>query len=329
MKLFLISLKKSNKRWCDNIIEGIIPVHKPAGWTSHDVVARMRRILGVRRIGHTGTLDPAVTGVLPICIGRATRLVEYIQDLPKEYEAILTIGYSTDTEDSTGAVTETIDHEIELTQEHVEHTIQSFVGRIEQVPPMYSALKHNGKKLYELAREGIEVERKHREVFIHRIELLQYDHSDRFPTAHIRVLCSKGTYIRTLCVDIGRKLGMPAVMSHLVRTATGGITLDKCFTLEQIVEHKEQGMLTGVFLPITEVLAHLPAIILNSALTKLLLYGQVVKVPESCLPNHKLDEQIQTVRLYDELNQFLGMCSLDLQSLLLTPVKVFHPSNEA
>jgi tRNA pseudouridine55 synthase len=288
----------------------------------------MRRILGIKRIGHTGTLDPAVTGVLPICVGRATRLVEYIQDLPKEYEAILTIGYSTDTEDSSGTVTETIDHEIVLAQEQVEHILQSFIGVIQQVPPMYSALKHNGKKLYELAREGIEVERKSREVIIHRIELLHYDHSDQYPTAHIRVSCSKGTYIRTLCVDIGRKLGMPAVMSHLVRTATGGITLDKCFTLEQIQLHKEQGTISNVFLPIDEVIAHIPAIVVEPALSKLLLYGQIVKVPDSCLPNDHMDKTDQIVRLYDESNQFLGMCSLDIHSLLLTPIKLFLPSDK-
>jgi tRNA pseudouridine55 synthase len=290
----------------------------------------MRRILGIKRIGHTGTLDPAVTGVLPICVGRATRLVEYIQDLPKEYEAILTIGYSTDTEDSTGTVTETIDHDIVLTEEQVEHTLQSFVGLIQQIPPMYSALKHNGKKLYELAREGIEVERKSREVTIHRIELLHYDHSEQYPTAHIRVSCSKGTYIRTLCVDIGRKLGMPAVMSHLVRTATGGITLDKCFTLEHIEQHKEQGTIKSVFLPIDEVIAHIPAIVLEPALSKLLLYGQVIKVPVSRLPNSQTDQTDQTdqiIRLYDESNQFLGICSLNIHSLLLTPIKLFLPSD--
>jgi tRNA pseudouridine55 synthase len=287
----------------------------------------MRRILGIKRIGHTGTLDPAVTGVLPICVGRATRLVEYIQDLPKEYEAILTIGYSTDTEDSSGTVTETIDHEIVLAQEQVEHALQSFVGLIQQIPPMYSALKHNGKKLYELAREGIEVERKSREVTIHRIDLLHYDHSEQYPTAHIRVSCSKGTYIRTLCVDIGRKLGMPAVMSHLVRTATGGITLDKCFTLEQIEQHKEQGAMYSVFLPIDEVIAHIPAIVIEPDLTKLLLYGQVIKVPVNRLPTLHIDQTDHTVRLYDESNQFLGICSLNIHSLLLKPSKLFLPSD--
>jgi tRNA pseudouridine55 synthase len=286
----------------------------------------MRRILSVKRIGHTGTLDPAVTGVLPLCVGRATRLVEYIQDLPKEYEAILTIGYSTDTEDSSGTVTETIEHEIVLTQEQVEIALQSFLGLIHQVPPMYSALKHNGRKLYELAREGIEIERKSREVMIHRIELLHYDHTDKFPTVHIRVSCSKGTYIRTLCVDIGRKLGLPAVMSHLVRTATGGITLDKCFTLEEIQQHMEQGTIQNVFLPMDEVISHIPAIVLESSLIKHALFGQIVTVPEKCIPDGQMNESDQSVRLYDESGQFFGIFSLNIPSLLLTPVKVFLPS---
>ncbi|MEX2416111.1 MAG: tRNA pseudouridine(55) synthase TruB [Paenibacillaceae bacterium] len=317
---------KSNKRWRDLIIEGIIPIHKPAGWTSHDVVARMRRILGVKRIGHTGTLDPAVTGVLPICIGRATRLVEYIQDLPKEYEAILTIGYSTDTEDSSGTVTETIEHEIVLTGEQVELVLQQFTGLIHQIPPMYSALKHNGRKLYELAREGIEIERKSREVMIHQIEMLNYDHSDQFPKVHIRVSCSKGTYIRTLCVDIGRKLGLPAVMSGLVRTATGGITLDKCFTLEEVQHHMEQGTIETVFLPIDEAISHIPAIVLEQSLINRALYGQMITVPERCIVDCKLDKLEQSIRLYNESNTFLGIFSLNIQSLLLTPVKVFLPS---
>lgn len=317
---------KLNKRWRDLIIEGIIPIHKPVGWTSHDVVAKMRRILGVRRIGHTGTLDPAVTGVLPLCVGRATRLVEYIQDLPKEYEAVLTIGYSTDTEDSSGTVTETIEHDIVLTKGQVELTLQQFTGVIQQIPPMYSALKHNGRKLYELAREGIEIERKSREVTIHHIELLKYDHSHTFPNVHFRVSCSKGTYIRTLCVDIGRKLGMPAVMSGLVRTATGGITLDKCFTIEEIENHMEQGTIQRIFLPIDEVISHIPAIELEQSLINRALYGQLITIPNQCIQGLKLDKSDHIVRLYNKSNTFLGIFSLHTQSLVLTPVKVFLPS---
>ncbi len=282
--------------------------------------------MGIKRIGHTGTLDPAVTGVLPLCVGRATRLVEYIQDLPKEYEAILTIGYSTDTEDFTGNVTETIEHKIDITKEQVELALQQFTGVIQQIPPMYSALKHNGRKLYELAREGIEIERKSREVTIHRIELLKYDHSLLFPNIHIRVSCSKGTYIRTLCVDIGRRLGLPAVMSGLVRTATGGITLDKCFTLEEIEQHMVQGTIQRIFLPIDEVIAHIPAIVLEQSLINRALYGQLITIPNINIEGLKQGDSDQVVRLYSESSTFHGIFSLNTSSAVLTPVKVFLPS---
>jgi tRNA pseudouridine55 synthase len=319
-------LMKLNRKWRDNTMEGIIPINKPQGWTSHDVVARMRRILSIKRIGHTGTLDPAVTGVLPLCVGRATRLVEYIQDLPKEYEASLTIGYSTDTEDSTGVVTESIDC-VELNLEQVKQALHQFVGTIHQVPPMYSALKHNGKRLYELAREGKQVERAPREVAIHKIQLLKYHHGDNYPEIHIRVSCSKGTYIRTLCVDIGRKLGYPAVMSGLVRTATGGITLDRCFTLEEIEQRMEQGTIRSVIFPVDEAIDHIPAIVLEQSLVHRALYGQIVPVPEHCVHSWRMNEKDMNVRLYDESHIFLGIFSLNAESLMLKPVKVFYPAD--
>lgn len=203
-------------------LEGILPVWKPAGFTSHDVVAKARGILGIKRIGHTGTLDPQVTGVLPLCIGRATRMVEYIQDLPKEYEAFLRIGLSTDTEDMTGTVLEEVS-QVTLDEMKVREVLHSFVGEIEQVPPMFSAVKIDGKRLYELAREGKEVERKSRKVTIHKLEILHMDLHQKHPEIQFRVSCSKGTYIRTLCVDIGKALGYPAVMKSLIRTSTGSI----------------------------------------------------------------------------------------------------------
>lgn len=156
-----------------NAYEGILPIHKPAGFTSHDVVAKCRGILKMKRIGHTGTLDPAVTGVLPLCLGRATRMVEYLQDLPKEYEATLVLGVATDTEDMTGEIIEQV-NEVQVTEEDVRRVLSRFVGTISQIPPMYSALKQDGKRLYELAREGKTVERKPREVTIYQLELLAF-----------------------------------------------------------------------------------------------------------------------------------------------------------
>lgn len=205
-----------------NGYEGVLPVYKPAGFTSHDVVAKMRGILKMKRIGHTGTLDPQVTGVLPLCLGRATRVVEYLQELPKEYEATLRLGIATDTEDITGEIIDRADL-VEVTPEEVEQVLGQFVGKIAQVPPMYSAVKVDGKRLYELARQGKTVERKSREVTIHELELKKLTSKDGYPEISFRVLCSKGTYIRTLCVDIGKELGYPSTMVELTRTMSAGI----------------------------------------------------------------------------------------------------------
>jgi tRNA pseudouridine55 synthase len=243
----------------DDLLEGVLPVWKPVGFTSHDVVAKVRRIIGVRRIGHTGTLDPQVTGVLPLCVGRATRIVEYIQELPKEYEAVLTVGYATDTEDATGTVTEQVD-QVELTPAQIETVMSSFTGTIEQVPPMYSAIKVDGKRLYQLAREGMEVERKARKVDIHSIDILEMNLEQAHPQIRFRVRCSKGTYIRTLCADIGRALGYPAVMSGLVRTATGVLTGGECLTLEEIAELTSRGELAHRLLPADRAIPHIPAV---------------------------------------------------------------------
>ena len=208
-------------------LEGVLAVYKPAGFTSHDVVAKARRILGMKRIGHTGTLDPQVTGVLPLCLGKATRVVEYIQELPKEYVATLRLGLSSDTEDLTGTITESVD-EVHVSEEEVLAVLTSFKGIISQVPPMYSAVKIDGKRLYELAREGKTVERKSREVEIYEIEMTDMTWNDNYPDITFRVLCSKGTYIRTLCVDIGRALGLPGVMVKLERTMSAGISASHC-----------------------------------------------------------------------------------------------------
>ena len=211
-------------------LEGILPVWKPAGFTSHDVVAKVRGILSIKRIGHTGTLDPQVTGVLPLCIGRATRMVEYIQELPKEYEAVLRIGLSTDTEDMTGTVLEEVSH-VSLEEDQVREVLESFIGEIEQIPPMFSAVKIDGKRLYELAREGKEVERKSRKATIFELEILELNLDQKHPEIRFRAMCSKGTYIRTLCVDIGKALGYPAVMVSLIRTSTGNIRRRTMFNI--------------------------------------------------------------------------------------------------
>ena len=208
---------------------GIVIVDKPAGWTSQDVTARLRRVFGTRRIGHGGTLDPMATGVLPVFVGRATRGVEFFEHADKTYEAVLRLGTATDTQDSTGTVLEK--RPAAVTEAEFRDILPKFTGKIAQVPPMYSAIKVDGKKLYELARAGKEVERKPREITIFSLELLEFSGE----TAKIRVHCSKGTYIRTLCHDIGAALGCGACMETLRRTAAGEYTLADSVELDTLL----------------------------------------------------------------------------------------------
>ena len=219
------------------MIHGIVIIHKEKGFTSHDVVAKLRGICGQKKIGHTGTLDPEATGVLPVCLGSGTKLCDMLTDKDKEYVTELLLGVETDTQDMTGTVLAR--HPVSVSQEQVREAVLSFGGSYMQVPPMYSALKINGKKLYELAREGKEVERRAREVRIEEIEILQM----QLPVVRLRVVCSKGTYIRTLCADIGQKLGCGGVMESLVRTRVGKFSLEEALTLEQLQELKDQGRL--------------------------------------------------------------------------------------
>ncbi|MBC8080055.1 MAG: tRNA pseudouridine(55) synthase TruB [Gorillibacterium sp.] len=308
-------------------LEGVLPVKKPVGFTSHDVVAKVRGITRTRRIGHTGTLDPQVTGVLPLCIGRATRVVEYIQELPKEYEAVLTVGYSTDTEDATGRVTEQVD-KAEITSEQVIRTLASFVGVLEQVPPMFSAVKIDGKRLYELAREGKEVERKARRIQIYEIELLHMDLDRLHPEIRFRAKCSKGTYIRTLCTDIGRTLGYPAVMSSLIRTSTGFIHLPQCLDLEEIAERMANGTLQNYMIPADQAVIHIPSFTVSEAEARRALQGQSLPVEISDVQRSASD----IFRLYEhsslsqdaKLNHFLGIFRYDEEKKLLRPEKVFN-----
>jgi len=303
-------------------VEGILPINKPRGLTSHDVVARARRILGLRRIGHTGTLDPEVSGVLPLCLGRATRVVEYIQDLPKEYQATIRIGLSTDTEDLTGRILEQTDR-VHLEESEVRDAFSRFVGDIEQIPPMYSAVKVQGQKLYELARKGREVERKPRKVTILQLDILDLDLTNRHPEIRFRVLCSKGTYIRTLCADIGKKLGYPAVMADLVRTSAGAIRLEQCISLEQLEDAAAHGEIFPYLIPADRALPHLPACYVPPTLAGLALKGQ--KLPlAGLLPNGSgLPEQGGLIRLYDRDGPFLGIFRMEPGPGLIIPVKVF------
>ena len=223
--------------------DGIINVYKEKGFTSHDVVAKMRGILGQRKIGHTGTLDPAAEGVLPVCAGKGTKLCDMLTDHDKTYRAVLLLGTETDTEDTTGTVLETKETS-GLTEKEVQDAVLSFIGDYAQIPPMYSALKVDGKKLYELAREGKNVERKARPVKIFDIKIEKME----LPEVTMTVSCSKGTYIRTLCHDIGAKLSVGGCMKELLRTKVGRFELSESLTLDELQKLKEEDRLAEVVL---------------------------------------------------------------------------------
>lgn len=304
-------------------LEGVLAIWKPAGWTSHDVVAKARRILRIKRIGHTGTLDPAVTGVLPLCIGRATRFVEYLQELPKSYEALLRFGIATDTEDAGGEVTEETDAS-HLTETMMREAAQSFVGEQWQVPPMVSAVKVDGKRLYELARQGVIVDRKARPVTIHGIEIREAKAGGPRPELRFAVTCSKGTYIRTLCVDIGRKLGVPAVMAELIRTSSAGLTREDCVTLEELEALQASGGLADRLVVADRLLQGMPAASAPSPAAEHALQGKTV--PADAL--RPVPESPGLWRLYrEEDGAFLGIFERQAEADALRPVKVFHPSD--
>jgi tRNA pseudouridine55 synthase len=245
-------------------IAGVLNVLKPAGMSSHDIVYFVRRQLGIKKVGHTGTLDPYATGVLPICIGKATKVSQFLLNERKAYRAELNLGYSTDTQDAYGEI---LKHsEYIPNEEEIREAVLSFVGEIDQVPPMYSALKVNGKKLYELAREGKEIERKSRKITIHDIDIVKIEGQK----VMFDVLCSKGTYIRTLCVDIAEKLNCSGHMSFLIRTQTGDFYLKDALTLEEIenMEKEELPMRS-----IDDMLNEYPKLIVDDEYYSLIMNG--------------------------------------------------------
>ena len=237
-------------------MNGIINVYKEKGYTSHDVVAVLRKIAGQKKIGHTGTLDPDATGVLPVCLGRATKLCDLLTDRDKTYEAVLLLGKTTDTQDISGAILkeQPTDH---LNEAEVTKVIESFKGTYDQIPRMYSALKVNGKKLYELAREGKTVERKSRKVTIYQIHIKEI----QLPRVRMEVTCSKGTYIRTLCHDIGNLLGTGGCMEELTRTKVGRFELKDSLKLEELSDLAQNGRLEDALIPLDQMFSELQSVV--------------------------------------------------------------------
>ena len=270
--------------------EGILPLWKEKGMTSHDCVFKLRKILKMKRIGHTGTLDPSVEGVLPICLGQATKVSEYIMDQGKMYIATISIGTSTTTEDADGETVEMDTTPKSFSREQILEVLVKLTGEITQIPPMYSAVKVNGKKLYEYAREGKEVERPSRKVMIHNINLL--DEASTFSGSevmfNIEVDCGKGTYIRTLAVQIGDLLGYPAHMSSLIRTASGSFTKSQCLTLGEVQEAVNEHTLSDTLLPLKDALSAWPTLEVNDENKKSITNGQVVEIHPLLSENEKV-----------------------------------------
>ncbi|EIW18536.1 MULTISPECIES: tRNA pseudouridine(55) synthase TruB [Pelosinus] len=285
---------------------GLINVLKPPGMTSHDVVSFIRRTYHLKRVGHAGTLDPAASGVLPVALGSATRLLEYMTDTDKSYRVELTIGYETDTGDDTGAILNNAVCVMPVKTE-IEKVLSSFIGTIEQIPPMYSAIKIQGKKLYELARAGITVERQPRIITIHNITLLHIDDTRIL----FDVTCSKGTYIRSLCSDIGKKINCPVVMSFLVRTRVGDFSLENSFTLQEIENNSPVALL-----PLDYAIGYMPKVILTPEIAQAFQYGQSIENS-----THTVSKQT-VLRIYDQEHSFIGIGQINTDTAVITPIKV-------
>lgn len=305
---------------------GILNINKPEGWTSQDVVAKLRGRLHIRRVGHTGTLDPMATGVLPVCFGKATRIIEYYDDDFKTYEAEMKLGMVTDTLDITGTVLET--KPVDVSEEDVIQAIDSFRGWITQIPPKYSALKVNGKPLYKYAREGVEVEIKSRKIYVEDIQPVEVNLGEN--RILFRVTCSKGTYIRTICDDIGKKLGCGGTMTALQRIQSGCFRVEDARTLPEILEMTDEELERCV-IPMDETLVHLGRIELKSMESVPFYYnGREIDtgyvnvlaspaVPEAMQEESRLGDKY---RVYDPEGKFLGISSLRENTLY--PEKVIR-----
>lgn len=296
-------------------MNGIINVRKEKGFTSFDVVAKLRGILKMKKIGHTGTLDPDAEGVLPVCIGKATKVCELLTDKDKEYRAVMLLGTVTDTQDVTGTVLSK--KQVSVRKEEVEKCIMEFVGGYNQIPPMYSALKVNGRKLCDLAREGIEVERKPRFVHIYDIMIEETE----LPYVTMRVHCSKGTYIRTLCQDIGEKLGCGACMESLVRTRVADFKLEDAKTLDEIAAIMSEQRIERILYPIDSVFMGLPEVVIRRQYSSLLYNGNKLSV--SCCMDWDGGREGKRLRVYDEDKNFVGIYQHMAEEGFLKLIKMF------
>lgn len=274
-------------------MDGVIVINKPTGQTSHNLVGFTRRLLNIKKVGHTGTLDPDASGVLPVCIGKGTKAADMLTASDKAYRAQFILGMTTDTLDASGEVL--TEQPVLVSKEQIEKTINEFIGEIEQIPPMFSAIKKDGKKLYELARQGVTIEREKRKVTIFDIKILEIDMENFAVT--IDVSCSKGTYIRTLCEDIGMALGCGAYMNTLVRTKSADFALSESYTPEELLEMKKNGTIDKAIIPVDKLFSQYEAIVLDNFLSAKAKNG--VPVRKKGLAEGKL------YRIYDSNKEFL------------------------
>lgn len=312
MVLEVIDLAQRRK----DTMNGIINVYKEKGFTSHDVVAKLRGILHQKKIGHTGTLDPDATGVLPVCLGNATKLCDLLTDKDKTYKAVLKLGMVTDTQDLTGKILEEL--EVECSTEEMEQVLFSFLGDYKQIPPMYSALKVNGKKLYELAREGKTIERKPRQVKIHDIKILHTNWQEK--EVEFEVTCSKGTYIRTLCHDVGEKLGCGGAMKSLVRTRVSRFSIEESLSLAQIEQFAKDGRLEEKIIAIDKFFENNPAVYMKEDADKRIYNGNFFQKRNIRTQETGTGDWI---RVYDSKGIFIGIYKLEEKEDIYKPVKMF------
>lgn len=283
-------------------MDGILNIYKEKGFTSHDVVAVVRRTVNMKKVGHTGTLDPDAEGVLPICLGHGTKLSDIIMDGRKTYRAVLTLGITTTTEDASGEVLE--EKTVDFNEEKIRQVVKEYIGELDQIPPMYSAIKINGKKLYELAREGKEIERKSRRITVYDIRIRQFLPPNQ---VEMDVDCSKGTYIRTLCADIGCSLGCGGHMASLVRTGTGGFLLEDAVKLGDLKVLAEENRVDAVLLSLEDALADYSSITITEDSTKLLYNGG--KIRRNFWANKDEFSFVlgQMVKVFDWENRLIGL----------------------
>lgn len=294
-------------------LDGVLIAHKEAGWTSHDVVAKVRKLLGESKVGHAGTLDPAATGVLPILVGRATRIAEYLMDWDKEYRAVLRLGETTDTQDASGRML-TKNDPSQVDENAIRMAVAKFIGVQRQLPPMYSAVKIGGQPLYKAARAGKTLDRVERSVTIHKLEVVTVNDRD----VTLRIVCSKGTYVRTLCADIGQSLGVGGHLYALERRRVGPLSIDQALAIDQIAGHLAMGTLQHHFLSLDHLLSQLPAVVVNAQQAQRVVHGNPVS--PAGITQLPVSPHPVFVRLKNEAGQLLAIGTHDTSGL--GPIKI-------